>query len=185
MNTIFQFLNAEKLGRTIIKAALYLAALVAICLVLVASQRQLKSNTNSNANRESSFLSQISEVNGLNKLLEASAHTKLDSIYVEADEHVADQNGRVFLTRRFDVELVSVDYNLVDQLKAEVERRLGANKLQIDQNHSYPTGFNIDYSSTCLIGTMDLRSVHDSGEMFKSKNNTYRLFFVFHESFCK
>jgi len=113
----------------------------------------------------------------LNGLLEASAHTKLDSVYVEKDEHVADQNGRIFLTRRFDVELVSADYSFVEKLKMEIERRLQANKLQIDQNHGYPSGFNVDYSSACLIGTIDLRAVHDSGEMFKTKSNTYRLFF--------
>ena len=73
--------------------------------------------------------------------------------------------------------------NLVGQLKSE--QRLRAEGLQIDQNHGYPTGFNVDYSSPCLIGAMDLRSVHDSGEMFKTKNGTYRLFLVFHESFCK
>ncbi len=186
MSPLFQLSDARGRIRTVFKGTLYSFAFVALCFALVASESHPKSNNNnSNVSHESDFLKEISEPDGLNKLLRASAHTKLDSVYVEADEHVVDQNGRVFVTRRFDAELVSVDSSLVDQLKTEVERRLRTNKLQIDQNHGYPTGFNVDYSSACLIGTMDLRAVHDRGEMFKSKNNTYRLFFVFHESFCK
>ncbi|SRR6266403_2294937 len=183
MSLIFHFRKPQGRRGAAVKRTIFLIGLVAICLALISSRRESKSEHS--AGSESNFLAKISEGNGMNKLLEASAHTKLDSVYVEEDEHTADQNGRVFLTRRFDVELVSADYNLLDQLKTEIEGRLRANKLQIDQDHGYPTGFNVDYSSTCLIGTIDLRAVHDSGEMFKSKGNTYRLFFVFHESFCK
>jgi len=183
MSPILQLINTQH-RRQILNGLFGSIALLAICFGLVASQKP-NSGSNRNPGRESNFLREISEGNGLNALLEASARTRLDGVYVEIDEHVADENGRVFVTRRFNVELISADYGFVDKLKKEIERRLQANRLQVDHDSVYPAGFNLDYSSACLIGAIDLRAVHDSGDMFKSKNDTYRLFFVFHESFCK
>jgi hypothetical protein len=136
--------------------------------------------------KESQFLSRLN-LNvplELEKLIECSSQKKINDSYSEGSEEVIEQDGRIYLTRRFDVEFISKDLSIVNNIKAEMERRIESSGLKIKKSSSYPQGFNIDYISECTVGSVDVRFVLGSGNMLHSKGNTYQMFFIFHESYC-
>ena len=74
MSLIFSLAKIQARRRMIVRVTLFSFALIAISLALIAGQREPKGK-GKNMSGESSFLTEISENNGLNKLLDASAHS--------------------------------------------------------------------------------------------------------------
>jgi hypothetical protein len=132
----------------------------------------------------SKFASDLSDTMALSKLLQGSTTEKLGAVYIEGDEHTTIQEGRAFVTRSFDVELVTRSDGLLEGVKAEIERRIKNSGLQVEQSHSYPSGTSIHYVGACAVGAVHIRVVRDSGQMLKSRCATLHLFFIFEESHC-
>lgn len=163
-----------------------LSGLIVVLLVIgYASWQSIKSTPKDTAVQQSKFVSDLADSSGVGTLLERSSRQKLDSVYIEADQNITEEGDRAFLTRRFDVEVITRDERFVDGLKAEIERRLQDSGLQVKQNHTYPSGFNIDYSSGSSVGAVDVRVVRGNGEMLKSNAGTYQIFLIFHESYLR
>lgn len=132
--------------------------------------------------KESNFFTEFNDGEGIIKLLQESAQGKLDKMVTGGIENRSEKDGRVFVTSRYETEIVdldtSVDYDLLSRVKEKIQEHLKKSGLDFKVSNSYYRVFAVDYESGCRVGSVDIRA------MF-GEDKRYYLFFIFHESYCK
>lgn len=153
-----------------------------LLVVSIGASQVVNSSKRTQAGKESKFIAEFNDSEGVMNLLRESAHGKLEKIVTGGIESRSEKDGRVFVTRRYETEIVdldtSVDYDLLSSVKEKMQEHLKKSGLDFKVANSYHRVFAVDYESRCIIGSVDVRA------MF-SEDKRYFLFFVFHESYCK
>ncbi len=116
-------------------------------------------------------------------LLDEVAKGKIDSIFGGGSENKSEYGGRVFLTRRWGVEISKFlpsfsGYDFDIAIKNVVEARLKKCGFTFKPGVSYVGLYAIDYKAGSTVGSVDLRTHYD-------EKQTLHLEFIFHESYLK
>jgi hypothetical protein len=133
---------------------------------------------------ESRFIREFglsTKLGGLTALFSSAGGDKIDKIAAGGTESKTEISGRVFITRRWDVEIGQ----FVEPFSAfDFEKGIS----QIIQSRLKKEGFKfkpvsmriygLDYSRGTTVGSIDLRTYFD-------EKSEYHMCFVFHESFVK
>jgi hypothetical protein len=160
------------------------AFILLIIFLTFASAFAQKKTDASKKTGESAFIAAfgLSETSGgTHALLSEVAEGKIDKIGSGGTEFKTEIGGRVFLTRRWDVEIgeFAKDYSSYDLdvgIKDVIQKRLKKEGFKFKPLSKLGGLYSINYELGTTVGSIDLRSVFD-------EKSELHLFFIFHESY--
>lgn len=137
----------------------------------------------SSNSKQSDFLKEFESPEDIDQLLHQSA-TNIDGIFIsgsKASDSVLENGNTVVRNRSFEVEIGKIDgaenFNILKKIESNFEKSLKKYKFEYKELTYFPEGFNLRYSSSCVVGHINIRALY--------KGDTFVIFFIFNESTCK
>ena len=135
------------------------------------------------AAEQSDFLKEFQSGVDISKLLHASGKN-IDGFEIfggaESDRYL-ENAGTFVRNRSFEVGIYNINasenLNILKEVRTNLEKSLEKHKLKYKELTSFPEGFDLQYSSNCVVGFVSVRGVYKEG-------GVYFMSFIFNESVC-
>ena len=138
---------------------------------------------NSLAFGQSNFLKEFQSAVDVDRLLHDSAKN-IDGIEISGgggNDSYVENGGTEIRNRTFEAEIYKINasenFDLLKRMKGNLVKSLENCKLKYKETGSFPEGFNLQYSSSCVVGFVSVRGIY-------KENGNYFMSFIFNESIC-
>jgi hypothetical protein len=132
---------------------------------------------------QSNFLKEFEASIDVARILYDSTNN-IDNIEITgggANETHAENGGTVIRNRTFEAEIHKINssenFDLLKLMKENLVKSLKTHRFKYKEADSFPEGFNLQYSSSCIVGFVSVRGIY-------KQNDVYYMSFIFNESVC-